>query len=59
VLGGVGHVWGALAGAAVVKILEDQLQVWLPRLLGGSGNYEIIVFGVMLVLMEACPGDGS
>ena len=34
VVGGVGHVWGALMGAGVVKILEDQLQVWLPRLLG-------------------------
>ena len=37
-LGGVGHVWGALMGAGVVVIMKDQLQVWLPRLLGGSGN---------------------
>ena len=58
VLGGVGHVWGALAGAGVVKILEDQLQVWLPRLLGGSGNYEIIVFGVLLVLVLQYARDG-
>jgi branched-chain amino acid transport system permease protein len=58
VLGGVGHVWGALAGAAVVKILEDQLQVWLPRLLGGSGNYEIIVFGLLLVLVLQYARDG-
>jgi branched-chain amino acid transport system permease protein len=58
VLGGVGHVWGALAGAGVVKILEDQLQVWLPRLLGGSGNYEVIVFGVLLVLVLQYARDG-
>ena len=58
VLGGVGHVWGALAGAGVVKILEDQLQVWLPRLLGGSGNYEIIVFGLLLVLVLQYARDG-
>ncbi len=58
VIGGVGHVWGALAGAAVVKILEDQLQVWLPRLLGGSGNYEIIVFGILLVLVLQYARDG-
>jgi branched-chain amino acid transport system permease protein len=58
VIGGVGHVWGALMGAAVVKILEDQLQVWLPKLLGGSGNYEIIVFGVLLVLMLQYARDG-
>src|SRR6201991_503386 len=58
VLGGVGHVWGALVGAGVVKILEDQLQVWLPRVLGGSGNYEIIVFGVLLVLVLQYARDG-
>ncbi len=58
VVGGVGHVWGAVVGAGVVKILEDQLQVWLPRLLGGSGNYEIIVFGVVLVLVLQYARDG-
>ena len=58
VIGGVGHVWGALLGAGVVKILEDQLQVWLPKLLGGSGNYEVIVFGVVLVLGLQYARDG-
>ncbi|MCS7101146.1 MAG: branched-chain amino acid ABC transporter ATP-binding protein/permease [Burkholderiaceae bacterium] len=50
VVGGVGHVWGAFTGAAVVKLAEDQLQAWLPRLVGASGNFEIIVFGIALVL---------
>ena len=50
VVGGVGQVGGAFVGAGVVKLMEDQLQVWLPRLVGGSGNYEIIVFGLVLVL---------
>ncbi|SHN06183.1 ATP-binding cassette domain-containing protein [Rhizobacter sp. OV335] len=58
VIGGVGQVWGALAGAAVVKLLEDQLQVLLPRLLGGSGSYEVIVFGVLLVLVLQYARDG-
>ena len=58
VLGGVGHVWGALAGAAAVVLMKDQLQVWLPRLLGGSGNYEVIVFGVLLVLVLQYARDG-
>ena len=58
VIGGVGHVWGALMGASLVKILEDQLQVWLPKLLGGSGNYEIIVFGILLVLVLQYARDG-
>ena len=51
VIGGVGHVWGAFAGAAVVKLVEDQLQVLLPRLIGTAGNFEIIVFGIVLVLV--------
>ena len=51
VVGGVGAVWGAFTGAAVVKLIEDQLQVLLPKLLGSSGNYEVIVFGVVLVLV--------
>ncbi len=58
VLGGVGHVWGALVGAGVVKILEDQLQALLPKLLGSSGNFEIIVFGVILVLVLQYARDG-
>src|SRR3954447_17625275 len=58
VVGGVGHVWGAVVGAGVVKLLEDQLQVWLPRLMGTSGNYEIIVFGVLLVLVLQYARDG-
>jgi branched-chain amino acid transport system permease protein len=51
VIGGVGSVWGAFTGAAVVKIVEDQLQTILPKLMGASGNFEIIVFGVALVLV--------
>ncbi|MET0333895.1 MAG: branched-chain amino acid ABC transporter ATP-binding protein/permease, partial [Rhizobacter sp.] len=58
VLGGVGHVWGAIVGAGLVKILEEQLQVWLPRLMGSSGNYEVIVFGVVLVLVLHYARDG-
>jgi branched-chain amino acid transport system permease protein len=58
VIGGVGYVWGAIVGAGVVKILEDQLQVILPKLLGGSGNYEIIVFGILLILVLQYARDG-
>ncbi len=49
VLGGVGNVWGAFTGAFAVKMIEEQLQDWLPRLFGTSGNYEVIVFGLVLV----------
>ena len=56
VVGGAAHVWGALLGAGVVVIARDQLQNWLPRLLGSNGNFEIIVFGVLLVfLLQRAP----
>jgi ABC-type branched-subunit amino acid transport system ATPase component/ABC-type branched-subunit amino acid transport system permease subunit len=51
VVGGVSHVWGALLGAAILTILRDYLQTWLPMLLGQSGNFEVIVFGVLMVLL--------
>jgi branched-chain amino acid transport system permease protein len=51
VVGGVGHVWGAVVGAGIIKILDDQLQVLLPKLIGTSGSYEVIVFGIALVLV--------
>jgi branched-chain amino acid transport system permease protein len=51
VVGGIGSVWGAFVGAGIVKVVEEQLQTWLPRLIGTSGNYEVIVFGIVLVLV--------
>ena len=51
VVGGVSHVWGAVLGAAILTILQDYLQTLLPRLLGESGNFEVIVFGVLMVLL--------
>jgi ABC-type branched-subunit amino acid transport system ATPase component/ABC-type branched-subunit amino acid transport system permease subunit len=51
VVGGISHVWGAVLGAAILTILQDYLQTLLPRLLGESGNFEVIVFGVLMVLL--------
>ena len=58
VLGGVGSVWGAFLGSAVVRLVEDELQVLLPKLIGTSGNYETIVFGVVLVAVLKYAPDG-
>ncbi|HKB53687.1 MAG TPA: branched-chain amino acid ABC transporter permease, partial [Ramlibacter sp.] len=58
VVGGVGHVWGAITGAALTRIMDDRLQVLLPRLIGTSGSYETIVFGIALVLMLKYQPDG-
>jgi len=57
VLGGVGHIWGAFVGAAFTTVLKDLLQGWLPKLFGGSGNYEMIVFGLLLIaILKVSPG---
>jgi branched-chain amino acid transport system permease protein len=58
VLGGVSYVWGAFVGAGVVKIVEDQLQVLLPKLIGTSGSFEVIVFGVILILVLKYAPEG-
>jgi branched-chain amino acid transport system permease protein len=51
VVGGAGYVWGAILGATLLTLLKEQLQSILPALLGSSGNFEIIVFGIMLVML--------
>lgn len=51
VVGGAGHVWGALVGAGVITVLKHWLQDILPRIFGQTGNYEIIFFGALMVLI--------
>jgi len=58
VVGGAGSVWGAVVGATLVTLLKTQLQDWLPRLLGRSGDFEIVVFGMLMVLLLQRTRDG-
>jgi branched-chain amino acid transport system permease protein len=58
VLGGPGRIYGALLGAGLVILLRDELQTWLPLLIGNTGNYETIVFGAVLVLLLRGASDG-
>src|SRR5690606_33659324 len=51
VIGGASHVWGAIAGAGLFTVAKQWLQDWMPRLLGQTGNFEIIVFGFGMVLL--------
>ncbi|PTD96220.1 branched-chain amino acid ABC transporter ATP-binding protein/permease [Pseudothauera lacus] len=51
VVGGAGHVWGALVGAGVITVLKQWLQDILPKLFGHSGNFEVIFFGALMVLI--------
>jgi branched-chain amino acid transport system permease protein len=48
-IGGSLSFWGAITGATVITLLKTVLQGILPKLISQSGNFEIIVFGVMIV----------
>jgi branched-chain amino acid transport system permease protein len=57
VVGGVGQVWGALLGAGVVTFAMQWLRDALPRLLGQAGDFELVVFGIVMVaLLQRSPG---
>lgn len=58
VIGGAGHVWGAIFGAGIVLVLKEVLQRALPGLFGATGNFEMIVFGILLVAMLQFARDG-
>ena len=56
VVGGAGYVWGAVLGAALVVVLKEILQSYLPYVFGSQGQLEIIVFGILLVaLLQFAP----
>jgi branched-chain amino acid transport system permease protein len=56
VVGGIGHVWGAILGAGLVTVVMHWLQDLLPRLLGQAGDFELAVFGlVMVALLQRAP----
>ena len=58
VVGGAASVWGAVIGAGVITILKQWLQDLLPKIFGASGNFEVIVFGIMMILMLQRARDG-
>src|SRR4051812_25912325 len=51
VVGGAGYVWGGVLGAAIVIVLKEILQSYLPYIFGGQSQLETIVFGILLVLL--------
>ena len=58
VVGGAGYVWGALLGAAVITISKTWLQDLLPQIVGQAGNFEVIVYGVLMVIILQRAPDG-
>ena len=58
VVGGSGYLWGAVLGATLITLLKAELQDLLPKLLGASGNFEIVVFGLLMLLVLQRAADG-
>ena len=58
VVGGAGHLWGAVLGAALITLMKQYLQDILPSLLGASGNFEVVVFGLLMLLVLQRFPDG-
>jgi len=58
VIGGASNVWGAVVGASIMTVLKEWLKDLLPKLFQHTGNYETIVFGVLMLLLLHRTRDG-
>ena len=58
VVGGASQVWGAVIGAALLTLLKEWLKDLLPKLFEQSGNYEVIVFGLLMLPLLHRARDG-
>jgi branched-chain amino acid transport system ATP-binding protein len=51
IIGGVSSLLGAIAGSMIVVVSKSWLQSALPGLINVSGNYEIVAFGLVVLLL--------
>ena len=58
VIGGAAYVWGAVVGATLITVLKQWLQDVLPRIFGAEGNFEVIVFGLLMIFVLHRARDG-
>lgn len=58
VVGGGSSVWGAFVGSGLILFLKDQIQNVLPQILHTTANFELVVFGVLMVLVLQYARDG-
>ncbi len=50
-IGGAGHVAGAVVGAAVVTLLKDALQSFLPLLTSNSAQLQAVALGALFIVI--------
>jgi len=58
VVGGGSSVWGAIVGSGLILTLKDQIQNVLPQIVKTTSNFELVVFGVLMVLVLQYARDG-
>jgi branched-chain amino acid transport system permease protein len=51
IIGGAEFLWGAPLGAALVVVLRDQFNDWIPRITGRAGDFELLVFSLVVILL--------
>ncbi|MES4992597.1 branched-chain amino acid ABC transporter ATP-binding protein/permease [Phyllobacterium sp. 22229] len=57
VIGGASSLWGAVIGAVALTGLQEFLQGALPGLIGQAGQYETIVFGLLIIFLLQFNGE--
>jgi branched-chain amino acid transport system permease protein len=51
-VGGMGHLSGAIVGATIVTLLKNSIQDYLPKIaFSASGQVEVVVFAVLFILL--------
>lgn len=59
VVGGLGTFWGPLLGSAVIVALSEILRELVPMLIpGAGGEYQIIIYGIILVILMIFKPEG-
>lgn len=58
IIGGAEWLWGAPLGALLVVVLRDQFNDWIPRLTGRAGDFEALVFALVVILLLQRAPDG-
>jgi ABC-type branched-subunit amino acid transport system ATPase component/ABC-type branched-subunit amino acid transport system permease subunit len=51
IVGGSESLWGAPIGATLVVVLRDQFNDWIPRITGRAGDFEALVFSLVVILL--------
>ncbi len=58
VIGGAASIWGAIVGAGLITSLKQVLQDYLPALIGKTGNFETVAFGIIIIVLFHVAPDG-